>query len=194
MVGGMNRTDLLLLAARRQEGVVTRRQALDAGISPEVIRSRLATGRWQRLSSGVYATISGPLTEPARLWAALLRAGPGAVAGPSATLWLAGALDRPPDPWDVVIPVERRVRAGSAIHVLRRHDVAAVRHPAAWPPRLRLEVAVLDATAVARRDEEAVDLVVRVVQRGLTTADRLAAALRDRARPPPQATPPGRDR
>ena len=39
----------------------------------------MRSGRWQRLQRGVYATFSGEPTRQTALWAALLRAGPGAV-------------------------------------------------------------------------------------------------------------------
>ena len=62
-----------------QGGAVARRQATGAGIAPYTIRSRVRSGRWQRLQRGVYASFSGEPTRETTLWAALLRAGPGAV-------------------------------------------------------------------------------------------------------------------
>ena len=65
-------------ALENQADVVGRPQVLRAGISRNVVRRRLGAGRWQRLHRGVYATFSGPRPREAQLWAALLRAGPGA--------------------------------------------------------------------------------------------------------------------
>jgi len=59
----------------RQRGVITRRQALSAGLGAGLIESRLELGRWQRLHTGVYAAFSGPPDRQATLWAAVLRAG-----------------------------------------------------------------------------------------------------------------------
>jgi hypothetical protein len=137
----------------------------------------------------VYATFSGPLPTDARLWGAILRAGPGAVAGPWSSLWLIGVLDRPPDVLDVLVPAERRVRGAGQLRVRRRRGLGALMHPASSPPRLRVEAAVLQAAATVRQDAEAIDLVLRAVQRRPTTAERLAEQLgpdderfRDRAR------------
>ena len=62
-----------------QAGVVSRQQALDAGFTEKAIEWRLRSGAWQRLHRGVYATFTGDPSREARLWAAVLWAGPGAV-------------------------------------------------------------------------------------------------------------------
>jgi len=40
---------------------------------------RLKSAKWRRVQRGVYATFTGPVHREARLWAALRRAGPGAM-------------------------------------------------------------------------------------------------------------------
>ena len=40
----------------QQAGVITRAQALAAGMSRDAVYARLRTGRWQRIHTGVYAT------------------------------------------------------------------------------------------------------------------------------------------
>ena len=42
-----------------QHGVISRPQALAAGIGPETVKSMVRTGRWQQLHRGVYATYTG---------------------------------------------------------------------------------------------------------------------------------------
>jgi hypothetical protein len=59
-------------ALRDQNGVLTRVQALDAGLTDKAIAVRLRSGRWQRLHTGVYATFSGKPPREAWLWAAVL--------------------------------------------------------------------------------------------------------------------------
>lgn len=72
-------TQLQRLAAA-QDGIVTRRQALEMGVSKDAIRYALGRGqRWQRIVKGVYATFIGPLQERHLVRAALLFAGSGAV-------------------------------------------------------------------------------------------------------------------
>ena len=64
-----------------QSGVVSRQQAMAAGMTPAVIDNKLRSGRWQRLQRGVYATFSGPIDRQAELWSFALRAGPSAMLG-----------------------------------------------------------------------------------------------------------------
>ena len=49
---------------------------------------------------------TGPIPPRSLLWAAILRAGPGAAAGPRTSLWFAGAADAPPTLFDVVVPAD----------------------------------------------------------------------------------------
>jgi len=58
---------------------IARRQGAGTGIEPRAMRSRVDSGRWQRLQRGVYVTFSGEPARETMLWAALLRAGPEAV-------------------------------------------------------------------------------------------------------------------
>jgi len=63
----------------QQHRVLSRSQALDAGLSESAIRVRLDSGRWQQLYRRAYATYSGDPPRLAFLWAAVLSAGPDAV-------------------------------------------------------------------------------------------------------------------
>jgi hypothetical protein len=162
---------------RCQDGVLSRRKAMTAGLTRSQIRAHLNARRWQSMGLGVYATFTGPPPPMSRLWAALLRAGNGAAAGPRTSLWLAGAIEQPPDPLDVVIPMERRVRAEEGLTVIRRKNLADSVHPALAPRRLRIEAAVLDVAADQQRAEAVVDVVLRAVQRRLTTPARLRGQL-----------------
>jgi len=62
-----------------QGRAVSRRQGAEAGMNPRAMRTQVTSGRWQRLQRGVYAAFSGEPARETMLWAALLRAGPGAV-------------------------------------------------------------------------------------------------------------------
>ena len=65
-----------------QAQVVSRSQVLGSGVSRNAVSRRARSGAWQRLQRGTYATFSGVPPREARLWAAVLRAGPGAVLSP----------------------------------------------------------------------------------------------------------------
>jgi len=58
--------------ARRQHGVWSRLQAITAGATPAMIRSRLAAGRWIRLDRGVYADAASVPTWRRGVMAAVL--------------------------------------------------------------------------------------------------------------------------
>ncbi|MBI4943340.1 MAG: type IV toxin-antitoxin system AbiEi family antitoxin domain-containing protein [Actinobacteria bacterium] len=168
--------------SRAQCGVVSRAQARECGLSARQVDWLVASGRWVRLLPGVFVVHTGPVSAEARTWAALLYAGPGAVVGGRTALWLGGVLDEPPQAVTVCIPVGRRVRRQPGLVVVRTATLADARHPVASPPRLRVEEAVLDVAAAAVRPWDAVDVVLRAVQRRTTTADRLRRRLRARRR------------
>ena len=58
--------------ARRQHGVFTRAQIIDAGLTDRVIARRLANGTWVKLSAGVYASAAAPPTWRRQVKAAQL--------------------------------------------------------------------------------------------------------------------------
>jgi hypothetical protein len=164
--------------AAEQDGVVARRQLLASGLTPGVARRELVARRWRVLYPGVYATFSGTVPDRAHVWAALLRAGEGAVASHRTALWLAGVIDELPDVIEVGIPHERRADEADGLRVHRMRNLSKLAHPAALPPRLRVEAAVLAATQLAESLEAALDLVFRSTQRRLTTAARLTRELK----------------
>jgi hypothetical protein len=167
--------------AMDQAGVVSRRQLLSLGLTSAQARGALESGHWQAIHPGCYLTHSGCASTLARVWAAVLYAGDGAVAGPRTTAWLRGLIAEPPNPIDVDIPHVRRVREVAGVRVRRRRHLDLARHPAATPPQLRVEQAVLDLCELLPRPEAVVDLVIRAVQKRITTAERVAATLAERA-------------
>jgi hypothetical protein len=64
--------------ARRQHGVVSRAQLLDAGVGRAAIGRRIESGHLHRLHRGVYALGHTRLTDEGHWMAAVLAAGPGA--------------------------------------------------------------------------------------------------------------------
>lgn len=172
----------LARAAALQCGVVSGRQATEAGLSRNTVQARVQGGRWQRLHRGVYATFSGQPNRDAVLWAAVLYAGPGAMLSHQTAAEVAGLVDRPSELVQITVPAERRVAptAGLVIRVSGRARPA--RHPARLPPQTRLEETVLDLADAAGTIDDAADWVTRALGRRLTTQDRLRASLAQRAR------------
>jgi len=132
----------------------------------------------------VYATFTGPVDPRASVWAAVLYAGHGAAVSHRTALWLDGLYDEPVVPIHVSVPAARRVAAqpGIRVHLSRALDAGRdITHPSATPPRIRFEVSLLDQCEIETR-EGVTHLVLRAIQRRLTTADRLRRALQARQR------------
>jgi hypothetical protein len=66
--------------ASRQQGILTAADARRAGLTPDQIRNRLETGRYIRLTRGVYAVAGSPAGFRRNVWAACLASSPPAVA------------------------------------------------------------------------------------------------------------------
>jgi hypothetical protein len=168
--------------AELQDGVLTRSQALAAGLSDRVIAAHLRCGRWQRLHPGVYATFSGTPSATCLLWAAVLRSGEDAVLSHQTAARL----------WDLPAPMTTAIHVtvprgspvvpppGVIVHYSQR--VAQARHPTWMPPVTAVEETALDLAAAAATAEDAVAWVLRAVASRRTTPEHLAAALRRRSR------------
>src|SRR5688500_13712794 len=166
----------------RQHGVVTRGQALASGVTLGAIRRRIQAGKWRRLYPGVYVTFTGPVPRSARLWAAVLRAGPGAMLSHETAAELAGLLDQATDVVHVTIPATRRAQWGSGLrcHLSVRARVAM--HPTRQPPQTRIEETVVDLTQTARGVNQALAWGTRACARRLAAVERLQAAFGARER------------
>jgi hypothetical protein len=162
-----------------QAGVAGRGQALRAGLSRDVVRRKVESGKWRRLQRGVYATFTGPPSRQAELWAALLRAGPEAVLSHHTAAELWGLTDWAQGQIHVTVPSTRnpvRQPTGDGLVVHRSSRIDRTRHPAASPPRTRVEDTVLDLVETARDFDEAFTWISRAVGRRRTTALLLADA------------------
>src|SRR3954452_2924322 len=103
--------------ARRQHGVVARRQLLELGFTDEAIKHRLRNGRLHRVYPGVYAVGRPELTQQGKWMAAVLACGNGAVLShlSAAVLW--GIRPREGIQIEVSVPGRRTPRRpGIRIH------------------------------------------------------------------------------
>ena len=168
--------------AQRQRGVVSRSQAIRAGLSPDMIKFRVRTDRWQQLHPGVYATFSGIPGRGAWLWAALLAAGPGAVLSYQTAAELHGLSDKPTSPIHVTVPVQRHLVAVSGVCLHRSGRALDAVLGGSQPPRTRVEETVLDLTQTAKTFDDVCGWVTRAIARELTDETRLNAAMSARLR------------
>src|SRR5215471_12310745 len=165
-----------------QQGVITRRQALAAGLTDKAIAGRLDGGRWQRLHTGVYATFSGQVPRLATLWAAVLRAGPRAVLSHQTAAELYGLLGTVAPVIHVTVPSGSPVARPQGVLLHYSHRLEAARHPTLLPPRTRVEDCLLDMAEKAGGVDEAIGLVLSASAKRRTTPERIYAAARRRRR------------
>ena len=175
---------LMVLSA--QCGIVDRSQAKQAGFSNRQILHRLQSGRWQYVHEAVYATFTGTPTRDARLWAALRRAGEGAILSHETAAEVHGLIDRPAGQTiHITVPASRRpVQRGSIRGVvIHRSDQSRPQLPITWKlPRTRIEDTVLDLIDAAPTFQVAYGWIARAVTRDFFTTAMLRAALATRRR------------
>ena len=174
----------IVALARRQHGVVTREQLLEAGLGRGAIGRRVRSGRLRRLYRGVY--LLGAVVPPlAREMAAVLAIGPTAVLShwSAAYLWkLLPPPKRPPHVDVTVVLGHNRKRAGIRVwHVRRMEDSERITRkgiPVTTSGRTLVDLAVV---ADGRDLERA---VARAQREHLVEGDELSALLaRHRGRP-----------
>lgn len=117
------RNQRLLRLAAKQHGVVTRQQMRACGMPDAAIDHAIGVGRLHRVFRGVYAVGSPLVNERARLHAAALACGPGAVISHLSAGALLRLLDKGPVVIDVIAPGDR----GRHIDGIRFHRVRAPR-------------------------------------------------------------------
>lgn len=168
-----------------QSGVADRSQALQAGYSRRAMAHRLKSAKWRRVQRGVYATFTGPVHREARLWAALRRAGPGAMLSHETAAELHGLTDKPSAKIHITVPPNRhpahyRPIAGVVIH--RSAQSLPARLPEWELPRTRIQDTVLDLVATARTFDEAYSWISRAMSERLVSIDMLREATSTRKR------------
>ena len=105
-------------ALRENEGVITRAQAADCGLSLGEIRHRIRPGGpWQRLFAGVYLTVTGTPTQRQTEIAALRRAGPGSVLTSIAALGHHGVRTPRSTYVTVLVPAAQRRRSEGFVRI-----------------------------------------------------------------------------
>lgn len=183
----------LLELLTSQDRVLSRRQALRAGMSGDAWQWRLDTGRWRSVLPGVAVAHSGELTDRQRSWAAVLFAGEGAALSADAALVELGMALPVPGTVHVAVPQSRRVadqRFRTSGHRLVTHRVTGLEpltHPVRQPPVLRVAPSVLHAAAWATSDRAAEWRIAAVVQQRLVRPTDLRDALAAMPRLPRRA-------
>lgn len=118
----------------QQAGVISRAQALAAGLSRDSVDHRVKSRRWQPLYPGVYL-VADRRSDPAagrddevRVRAALLWAGDEALLFGRAAAWWWGMAAEPPPMVGVCVGRRHRLRRRQGAEVIRREVAARDRH------------------------------------------------------------------
>lgn len=166
-----------------QAGVVSREQALAAGLAPHDLKRLLRRRELSPLHRGVYLDHTGEPSWVQHAWGAVLHSWPAALAGASALRAAEGpGSTRGTKSIEVAISLDRRVNRVEGVEVRR---VAHLEERVLWhvgPPRMRYEEAALDVAAEAPTDLAALAELSRGVQGRMTTAGRLLLAAQGRKR------------
>ncbi|EON22242.1 hypothetical protein CF8_3874 [Nocardioides sp. CF8] len=173
-----------------QHGVISRAQALEAGLADHDIRRQVRRRAWVLLLPGVHLNHTSDPTWLQRAWAATLYAGDSALCHDSALRASEGPGKTLRDESVIHVAIDRDRRILSPVDWLVVHRLAdfdsKVRRNAS-PPTVRIEHALLDVAAEAPTDFAAVGVLTDAVSSRRTTADRVLAALRTRSRIPRRA-------
>jgi hypothetical protein len=146
---------------------------------------RLKSAKWRRMQRGVYATFTGPVHREARLWAALRRAGPGAMLSHETAAEVHGLTSKPSAKIHITVPTSRRPAQHRPIRgvVIHRSDQSLPARLPEWKlPRTRIEDTVLDLVMLAKSFDEAYSWISRAVSERLVTAAMLREAMSARRR------------
>ena len=142
--------------AYRQHSLILRAQALSVGMTDEMIRHRISTGRWARVAAGVYRLAGVPVTWKQRALAACLISGAGAAVSHRSAAVLWGVSGFRPGPLEITVPAGRSGR--NALARVHRSDtvdgVLRDRVPVTRPSRMLMDLA---GTVSGDLLEEAVD-------------------------------------
>jgi hypothetical protein len=95
---------------------------------------------------------------------------------------LADAHRAPAQVVHVTVPATRKVRRVPGVIVHRSRDARRLRHPTVLPPQTRVEETVLDLSQLVAGLEDAYAVMARAVNAGLSTPERLLAAMAKRPR------------
>jgi hypothetical protein len=164
---------------RDQAGVISRRQALELGMTVTQVKRAVRRREWIQVHPGVYVDHNGELTWLQRAWAAVLFSWPAALTLDSALRAHEGPgrAGRDQDVIHVAVARGRKINVPDGVRV---HHVPDLDSVALWnlgPPRLRYEQSVLHVASSARSDLAAIATLADACGARRTTAVRLLEAL-----------------
>jgi hypothetical protein len=128
---------------------------------------------------------TGDVSRQAKLWAAILRAGPGAALSHETAAEVHGLTDKPKSQIHISVPAQRnpsRLRRIPGVIIHRSRCLVPEWQPPWQLPRTTVEDTVLDLIAAARTFDDAYGWIAQAVGRQLTSPQSLSKALAARRR------------
>jgi hypothetical protein len=167
--------------ATRQDDVVRRDQLLDIQLAAHEIEFMIESRRWQVDADGLVVILhNGPLTTRQQETVAVLAGGRLCALAARTAASRAGLVGWEAELVEVIVPRGTTYPSLALVDVLvhesRRFSAEHV-HPTAWPPRVGVERALIDAACWSRRPRTACGVLAAGVQQRLTTVERLMPEL-----------------
>lgn len=162
--------------AGKQLGLFTRAQALELGLPYHVIRSRLRTHSWEELHKGVYRSVGVPGAGEQFTFAAVLAAGPRAVASHRSAAVFWGLRGVPAVAPEVTVPYECNP-APSGVRVYRSRSLGPSHVTRVGPVPITTPVRTLLDLGDVLGAESLEDALDDALQRDLVSISRLSACL-----------------
>jgi very-short-patch-repair endonuclease len=159
--------------ASLQAGVVSRQQALKAGMSAGAITWLAKSGRWQQIYPGVYATFTGSVERNARLWAIVLYCGPQARLSHQTAAELLRLSDERCPLVHVIISKKRKVKPPEGVVIHRSSYISRPWQPLGMPPHTFIEDTIIDLVSSATNLDDVIALVTTAFGRNLTSEAHL---------------------
>jgi very-short-patch-repair endonuclease len=164
---------------RRQDGVLTLKQAREIGLSRQAVNRRVQSGEWRQCSRGVYFVDDRPFADAARVRAAVWGYGESATASGLAAAWWHGVTRFAPEIVEVTVPRNSSGRRHPGSKP-RRRDLA----PCDVVERRRLRATAVPLTIIeaAVRQRGGMKLMDSVLQRNVELRELWSAHLRNKGR------------
>jgi len=171
-------------AASDQDGVLSRRQLLELGVTRWQLKAELRAERWKSHGRQTIAMHNGDLSAAAQRWTAVIECGPRAALDGISALEAAGLTGYVHDGIRVSVPRGARIigRPGIVARQTRRLRPGDI--VGAGVPRVRPPVAAVRAALWARSDRQAAVVLAMAVQQRITPAAAIGQALLEVKRHP----------
>lgn len=167
----------VIATASEQGGVVSRKQAYEAGMTRGEVRAQVRARRWQRVWSRSLCVHTGEVSEAGRAWAAVFEGGDRGMLDGESSLIASGLQRYEPTALRVSVPRGVKPLSGEGLQIRRTRRLRVSDRAPTGVPRTKVEIAAVRAALWAVSDKQAALLVTMTVQQGLSTAERIGQAL-----------------